>query len=96
MNIPFLYSRCMFSFSAESPGFYLERELPNGGFETVMSKPEIPPFSVSGSSAGVSTYVVEANALLGQQRTPKFRINAWGTGMKLFDPVVYCRLGLLE
>lgn len=98
---PFASSHCAFTFSMEGGGtsdtvLRVERETAGGTFELLTARREVSPFWISGSTNTV-THVFEANSLLASQRVPAFRITTSGPiNVKVFDPVVYCRLGFTE
>jgi hypothetical protein len=96
---PFLATKCTFSFSITNPlflydGLKLFRDSPVGE-ELIWSLPSY----YGGAPHRPTTFVFEASEFLGQGRVPHFRFEAPSLNssqIKIFDPIVYCRVGALE
>lgn len=104
---PFFSSHCTFSVSLEiaTPGALKEgslrllREDPAGGEELIWDSVASTPYAPLPSSNQVFTLLFEADELLSiNSRTPSFRFiaddYAAQAGVRVFDPVTICRIGM--
>jgi hypothetical protein len=102
-NVPFTHTtHCHLTFSAEwefmsGQSIVVERDTASG-WEPLLAQPYESPYNTSFPPTQMVSYAYEADNFISAGTVPAFRFRVDGsppTGVKIFDPVIYCRGGFL-